>query len=227
MGSRNAWPAMIAGALIPGLTAALFAAFALEPQRFPEEFVLPLALLFAADALVCMLGPLLLDLLFIKGSAIRRGLLHLGVVIALGVPAAAGLWVFDAPWVAIVAWSLLGNLASVFFLSPEVPMARARLDAIVADTTKLWVIWIIVIAMAALGGFALSVTAGDMPTRLHITLQWSDLAWVAGAYFVLRALSVVWDCSAAYARNEKGFLDRPWINWIIAYLGRYRGVGDS
>jgi hypothetical protein len=227
MGSRNAWPGMIAGALIPGLTAALFAAFALAPQRFPEEFVLPLALLFAADTLICMLGPLLLDLLFIKGSAIRRGLLHLGVVSALGVAAAAGPWVFDAPWVAIVACSLLGNLASLFFLNPDAPMARARLDAMVADTTNLWVIWIIVIAMAALGGFALSVAAGDMLARMHITLQWSDLAWVAGAYFALRALSAVWDCSAAYARNEKAFLDRPWINWIVAYLGRYRGLGDS
>jgi hypothetical protein len=43
---------------------------------------------------------------------------------------------------------------------------------------------------------------------------------VIAAYFALRAVSVGYVQTAAFARRGKGLFDRPWINWLVKNLGR-------
>jgi hypothetical protein len=227
MPPRNEWPAMIADALVPALTACFFAAFALDPQRFPEDYSLWLAGLFLAELPLSLLGGVF--------AAVAVGLLDCPVpvrvltyLVIVGVLGIAGLspLIFDTHWGPILAWSVLGHLVRLAFLRRDLPLAGARLEAVAKDCTNLVILLIWGGVLATAIGAALNDFAHGTLERLHVTLEMTDLAWVAVIYFVLRGWSAAYANSAAFALRAQGYFDRPSINWMVDNLGRSKRASD-
>lgn len=227
MPARNEWLAMIVGALQPALTAAVCAAFALAPQRFPEAFPLWLCTMFIAELPLSLLGGVFSGVLMIEGSALRRVLVYLGVVVGICAISGLGGLAYEPGLAAILGWAVFGHLVRLFFLRPEVPLARARIDAMAQDSVNLIVLAAWGVVLTAFAGGVLATTARDTLARHNIDLEWSDLTWVVVVYFLLRAWSAAYASSAAFARREKGVFDRPWINWLIMNMGRSGSSGAS
>jgi hypothetical protein len=217
---RTSWLRVGASALMPALAAAAYAFAALHPDSVPDRVGLALAAYFIAQLPLTFVSAAFSAAIYLEGSPVRRVLVYLAVV---GVAAGVG-WALMRSTASVFAPAVGGAVAtqtfSLFFLGTDAARARRRVSAVAADGVNLVILAFWAIAAALILGVIASKYAAGALARLGIELRMSDVAWVVAAYFVLRAVSAGYVHTAAFERSGKGLFDRPWINWLVANLGR-------
>jgi hypothetical protein len=205
---------------MPAVAAAAYGFAALHPDTFSEQARLTLAAYFLSQLPLTFVSAAFSAAMYLDGSAVRRVLVYLAVV---GLAAGAG-WAAMKSTASVFAPAIGGAVAtqtfSLLFLGTDAAKARRRVSAVAADGVNLIILACWAIAAALILGVIVSKYAAGALARLGIELRMSDVAWVVAAYFALRAVSAAYVHTAAFAQRGKGLFDRPWINWLVANLGR-------
>lgn len=216
----TSWVRAGASALIPAAAATVYGLAALHPDLVSERVGLALAAYFLSQLPLTFVFAAFSAAMSLPGSAVRRVLVYLAVV---GMALVVG-WAAMKSSASVFAPAIGGAVAtqtfSLLFIGRDAARARRRASAVAADGVNLIILACWAIAAALILGVIVRKYAARALAGLGIDLWLSDIAWVIAAYFALRAVSAGYVHTAAFARSGKGLFDRPWINWLVAHLGR-------
>ena len=218
---------MLGNAAMPAYTAYRYVAYARAPGEFDEAYAEALATLFIAQLPLCILAALFAGVSYIEGPTWRRVLVYVIVVAIVG--AVSGLWklAFDSQMGPIIGWAIVMQLVIIAVAGPQPDLARSRIEATASDSMNLFILAVFAILSGCAVALALLVNTRGSDGVSRIELEWSDLAWIIGGYFALRAWSAVYVFTPAFEVRRKGFFQRTWIDWVIGLLGKPRKYGDG
>jgi hypothetical protein len=223
---RWAWGKSLGAAAWPLLCAALFAAYAFFPDRFPAQTATTLMLLMAAEIPALAVGLAYAAALGEATVAARLkmfficiGTLALVAVLNLGLN-------FDFVVVApILLWVLVPNVIELWHERADRVLASRQAAAVVEDRMHLFallptlVVFGVLFAIGTLlllGGISIA-TGSDLVGRLAQAVDSADpalLALIGSAYMLLGAASAAHVHRPVFLRDRKRLLDRPWLHKI-------------
>ena len=124
----------------------------------------------------------------------------------------------------IIGWAIVMQLAIIAVAGPQPDLARARIEATAGDSVNLFILAVFAILLGCAVALTLLVNTRGPDGVSRIEFEWSDLAWIVGGYFALRAWSAFYVFTPAFEVRRKGFFQRAWVDRVIGLLGKKREV---
>jgi len=207
--------ALVANAAMPAYTAFRYVQFALAPGQYGDDYSLSLAALMVAQLPLCLLGAAFAGVSYIEGPGWRRVLVYVVVVAIFGVATGMVRLAWDTDIGPILAWAVAMQLLIIALAGPQPALARARIDAVTGDAVNLTILTPFVGLILGIAAVALQPAIARRIEWRSFSFEWSDLAWLCAAYFVLRAWSAAYVFTPGFAARGKGFFERAWIEALV------------